>query len=354
MVGRRLRGRIMSVRGAHLVGSVPLADVDAVLTASTSYLGGHLRRLPDGETGIRANWIQWQQPKLAGCPQLVPAESDIEYTPLSKLAVAPSVSSAHEIDLGAPGYAAAALASYARFVARRDEGDVTQGVRFQVSLPTPLAVSTMYVDVASRGMFEQAYEAAIMRDLSAIVDAIPPSDLAIQWDTAVEFALLEGLWDHHLGSEDGGVERAVVARLVRIGNAVPSSVDLGYHLCYGDARHQHFCEPADAGWLTRIANGIVRGVSRSVQWIHLPVPVDRSDEAYYAPLVDLNLADETELYLGLIHDSDGVDGARRRVDAASAAVPTFGVATECGLGRRSPDTVADLFALHAAVAAPHP
>ena len=32
-------------------------------------LGNHLRRVPDGETGIRTNWIQWQFPLLVEVPE---------------------------------------------------------------------------------------------------------------------------------------------------------------------------------------------------------------------------------------------------------------------------------------------
>ena len=44
-------------RGVHLVGSVPLADAEAVFRAANAILGRHLRRIPDGETGERTNWI---------------------------------------------------------------------------------------------------------------------------------------------------------------------------------------------------------------------------------------------------------------------------------------------------------
>ena len=46
---------------------------------------------------------------------------------------------------------------------------------------------------------------------------------------------------------------------------------------------------------------------------------------------------------------DGETG-RRRIAAAERVVPAFGIATECGLGRRDPGTIADLLKLHAAVA----
>jgi len=37
--------------GAHLIGSVPLADTEAVFRTVAGALGPHLARIPDGETG---------------------------------------------------------------------------------------------------------------------------------------------------------------------------------------------------------------------------------------------------------------------------------------------------------------
>jgi hypothetical protein len=54
----------------------------------------------------------------------------------------------------------------------------------------------------------------------------------------------------------------------------------------------------------------------------------------------------------LVHFTDGVDGAQRRIETAQKYVSEFGVATECGFGRRPPETVADLMEIHAAVSAP--
>ena len=44
-----------------LVGSVPLADPEAVFRILASKLGMHAKRYPDGETGQRTNWIRWQR-----------------------------------------------------------------------------------------------------------------------------------------------------------------------------------------------------------------------------------------------------------------------------------------------------
>ena len=42
-------------------------------------------------------------------------------------------------------------------------------------------------------MVEPAYEAAMLRELARIATAIPQDELAIQWDTAIEFSVLEGV-----------------------------------------------------------------------------------------------------------------------------------------------------------------
>ena len=84
----------------------------------------------------------------------------------------------------------------------------------------------------------------------------------------------------------------------------------------------------------------------------MPVPRDRTDEAYFAPLRQMQLNPETEFYLGLVHMTDGLEGTRARIAAAQAVVGNFGVATECGLGRRDPETIPELLGIHARVADP--
>jgi hypothetical protein len=83
------------------------------------------------------------------------------------------------------------------------------------------------------------------------------------------------------------------------------------------------------------------------------VPRNRSDAAYFAPMRDLRLAPATELYLGLVHHTDGVDGTLQRIATAQQVVPAFGIATECGLGRRPPEMVRRVLRIHRHVAEPY-
>ncbi len=336
-------------RGVHLCGSVPLADARTVFSEAARRIGTHLKRIPDGETGIRDNWVVWQLPKMQAHPDLetVPPPSP-EYGPSERVQPKRGVDPA-SIDFGPLGYAEAALESWHVFRELRADGTIPEGIRFQVSLPTPIAVIGAFV-AGPQGELEHRYEARLLDELAVILDAIPPEDLAVQWDAAVEFAIFEGIFPSWFGSDYPTQLEEVGQRLIRLGAAVSEPVELGYHLCYGDFGHRHFAEPADTGRLAAVAGRVLAGLERPVNWIHLPVPRSRTDAAYFEPLADLALSPETELYLGLVHATDGRAGALQRIEAARGAIAEFGIATECGMGRRTAEQIPALFDLHAALA----
>ena len=72
-------------------------------------------------------------------------------------------------------------------------------------------------------------------------------------------------------------------------------MQLGFHLCYGDVEEAHFFQPKDAGDARRGgARDMLGGSPRTMTWIHLPVPIERDDESYFAPLAALTRPAETE------------------------------------------------------------
>ena len=220
--------------------------------------------------------------------------------------------------------------------------------RFLVSLPTPLAPVSAFVALEHQADLEPVYEAQMAREVERILDAIPAADLAIQWDARYEFAMLDGA----IAVWFGDVRAGILERLLRLGALVPPEVELGYHLCYGDEEHGHFSEPQDSKDLVAVANALGDGLERPLTWIHMPVPERRDDDGWFAPMRELRLAPETELYLGLLHPSDRDEGALRRIAAARRHVARFGVATECGWGRGSAEAVMGLLELHRGVSAP--
>ena len=56
--------------GIHLVGSVAMADTESVFSALATELGPWLKRIPDGETGVRHRWIYWQREMLLNHPDM--------------------------------------------------------------------------------------------------------------------------------------------------------------------------------------------------------------------------------------------------------------------------------------------
>jgi hypothetical protein len=329
-----------------LVGSVPLQSSSAVFSATATGLGPLAKRLPDGETGVRKDWIMWQSDVMAQAKGLAPGglrplQGGYQFQ-LYRLAGQPD-----DVDFGPLGYAEVALASYRDFVRARDEGVIAAGTRFQVSLPTPLAVVLSFFEPDAVPTAWPAYEAALLAELAEIVGSIPREDLAVQWDVAAEICFV-------LEVPEVAAQLPIdvlVAAIARISAQVPEGVELGLHLCYGDPGHKHVVEPTDTALMVEFGNALFAAIDRPVNWIHMPVPRDRDDVEYFAPLRKLQRPVGTELYLGLVHLTDGLDGARRRLSAAEQVVEDFGVATECGFGRRPPESVPALIELHRDVAA---
>ena len=143
----------MNNKGVHLVGSVAMENAEQVFRALCGELGPWLKRVPDGETGKRYHWIYWQRQMLLDHPDM---EIDPEAEPLMLYQWDGKLVRKTELVRFRPGvdpakvtfetgYGAAALESYQTFRALREEGVIPPGVRFQVSLPTPMASGFMYV-----------------------------------------------------------------------------------------------------------------------------------------------------------------------------------------------------------------
>jgi SAM-dependent methyltransferase len=340
-------GRQPSVVGAHLVGSVPLDSAAEVFRRTAHALGDRLRRLPDGETGPRSDWILWQYPVFSALePFEVGPPAPDAYRTLPTLRLRGGERPEHVV-FGDLGLARAAIASYKTFAELKRDGAIPPHVRFQVSLPTPLAPISAFIDPDHQAAIEPIYEARVLEEVAEILAAVPHDQLALQWDTRLEFAMLEGITSGWFGE----VRAGVLERLLRLSRNVPAAVELGFHLCYGDDYHGHFTVPTDSGKLVEVANALAAALYRPLNWIHLPVPAD-ADAAYFAPLERLQLHSETELYLGVLHLRDGIAGARRRIGIAGRFAARFGVATDCGWGRGGSAAVDELLALHRATCDP--
>lgn len=338
---------------AHLVGSVPLDDAESVFRTVSGALGPRLRRITDGETGRRRRWIGFVGDQLADHPDLevdpdVPVYQFRQWDGAVTMEIA-QLRFRKGVDPAkvafTTGYAEDAVRNFAVFDRLQREGTIPAGVKYQICSATPYAISIMYIAPGSRAAFTEAYTRHLLGELKRIADALPHDRISYQWDVCQEVLMWEGYFD-----QPPGYKEEIFSLLGRIGDAVPEDVDVGYHLCYGSPKDEHLVQPADMAKLVDLANGICRSVRRPVQYIHMPVPKDRSDEAYFAPLSRLDLPGATELYLGLVHDGDDAGNAARLAMARRYA-PVAGVAAECGLGRGDPARLAAILAAHDRVAA---
>ncbi|HZU89791.1 MAG TPA: hypothetical protein VE993_11090, partial [Stellaceae bacterium] len=333
----------------HFVGSIPLPDAETVFRTLAGAAGPYLRRLPDGETGIRRTWIRFLQDVLAANPAIevaadVPPFRFVQWDgkllrEIPRLRVKPG--SRPDPATFATGYADMAIASWGLFERLSREGVIPAHVKFQVSLPTPIAPTYNNMVPSDRPLLLPALTEHFLGEAAKIAAAIPNDRLGLQWDVCQEVLAWEGYYEP--GPIDFRSETLDV--LTRIGNAVPEAVELGYHLCYGSPADEHCVQPKDTGLMVDMTNAISAGVARPIQFFHMPVPKGRTDDAYFAPLETLRLHPETELYLGLIHHDDAA-GDAQRLAAARRHARVAGVATECGMARGDPARLPALLAAH--------
>lgn len=339
--------------GAHLVGGLREPDAETAMRSALAILGRHLYAVTDGETGERNQWIGWQVGKLtaidgielAGMHGSAQAENE-DYAHFPSLAVSPSVTS---LPPRALGYADAAKESYEAFKRLREEGVVPDGVKFQVSVPTPYATVVAWVREDDQARFFDVYADAIADEVQEIAATIG-EDLLLQYDVAVEIGALTANMPAagHLGQRE-----TVVGTLRDVLDRTPSGFQRGIHLCYGDYKHRHFTVPADLSLCVELANA----VSDRVDFVHMPADRESGrSPAYYEPLRDLSAA---RLALGVIDYEGDLERTGELLQAASAGSgkAEFAVATECGMARideRGPSgpSLSQLLEMHAKVAAP--
>ncbi|MSP45465.1 MAG: hypothetical protein EXQ83_06230 [Xanthobacteraceae bacterium] len=337
----------------HFVGSIPLSDSETVFRTLSKAVGPHLTRLPDGETGIRKTWIRFLQDVLSGNSAIELARDvpPFKFTQwdgkvvreIPRLRVKPGAT----IDPATfdTGYAAMAIESWRIFERLQKAGEIPAGVKFQISIPTPIAPTYNNMVPDDRPKLLQPLTRHFIGEVEKIARALPNDRIAIQWDVCQEVLAWENYYDK--GPVDFRTETIDV--LTRIGDGVPSGIELGYHLCYGSPADEHMVLPKDMGIMVEMTNAIVASVKRPIQFFHMPVVKARTDDAYFTPLKNLKLRPGTGLYLGLIHYNDAA-GDAARLAAARRHARVDGIGTECGMARGDPARLPALLAAHAKVA----
>jgi len=326
----------------HLVGSVPLADTEAVLRTVCGAIGPYLRRIPDGETGARRRWVGMLseildrhpafEPDPAEPPFAMKLASGRVHRELTRLRIRAGIDP-RELRFET-GYAAMAIESFAIFDRLQRAGTIPAAVRFQVAIPSPVAPAYNYIGRKDRAAFLEVFAAHLIDEVRQIARALPNERLALQWDVLQEILV----WEGYFPDRPEDYQQQLTSVLGRIGDAVPPSIELGYHLCYGSPKDEHLVQPLDTTVVTAVMHAIAAQVRRAVSYFHFPVPKHRTDEDFYRPLAGLSLPAGTQVYVGLAHADDD-EGNRRRLALARQYTRVAGVATECGWGRGDPGRV---------------
>jgi hypothetical protein len=342
-------------RDVHLVGSVPGESAAVVFEEVSAALGPHLKRIPDGETGERADWITWLEPVFAASPALEKSDELFRLhataTPRIRYRLKPGRSVA-DVQFDNLFYADIAERSYQDFARLKREGKIPARCRFQIDLVPAHSVIWLFLQDDLHAPLDPVFNEALKREIDKIASRLPHNQIAIQFDVAsAVFARLERSDQSSYGRSKDETQKNFARILIDLANHVPADIELLFHFCYGDSNHKHVVEPTDMADMVAMANRLTDGIKRPIQLIHMPVPRDRSDDVYFAPLKDLRLKPVTELSLGLVHHTDGVVGTRKRLAAAEKMIEHFSIATECGFGRRRPETIPELLRIHAEVAA---
>lgn len=337
----------------HLVGSIPLDNAENVFRTVCGSVGNHLTRLPDGETGERISWIKFLQEMIDQHPdfEVDPNEPPMKWKQWDGLVLReiPQYKLKDGTDLDAvkfdTPYAAEAESSFALFDKLQGEGVIPAGVKFQVCIPTPLAPGYNYISPPARTDFIKVYGDHVVETVKRVAANLDKDRIAFQWDVCQEVLM----WEHYYDFQPDYYKEEIFGVLGLVGNAVPEPAELGYHLCYGSPKDEHLIQPKDTANMVEMTHGIIAAVNRSIQFIHLPVPKDRTDDAYYAPLADLKLPEGTELYIGCVHHADEA-GDAERLAMAQKYVTVDGISSECGWGRADPERVPGLLDSHRKVA----
>jgi hypothetical protein len=354
-----------------LVGSFPGKDAGEAMSTCADGIGGYLDCFPDGETGTRRVWINYLaatcydgNPGLETISRPLPVDpkhpdewrtSTETWAPRGyddhwQFRVKPGVEIVRFENLG---YANAAKESYADFCQLRDDGVVHHDARFMVAIPLiESAIRPFLTNAEDFEIMWQAYGEALQREVMDLTDCIPANDIVVQFDICVEVIAID--------SDEAGKEAfpwqpngdSYERYLTALGLAVerlPPRALMGLHLCYGDLGHQHIIEPQDLEVMTRMANSAATSLKHDIDYYHMPVPRDRNDDAYFEPLANLSIG-PGKLYLGLVHTTGGVRTSLGLLETAKKHAQGFGIATECGFGRRAIESIPELLDIHQVVA----
>ena len=346
-----------------LVGSLPFDTAEEAFRMSAELLRGHVGWLPDGEVKERVNWVGMLpeyvfsshpdlEETLAPAGPMEQPDRNEERPPVEDLGGIWSfrVKPGRQVRFEDLKYGRFALESWEVFRRLREAGVIPEGVRFQVCLPAPhSAIDGFFDDNSQWPELYAAYLEGIRGEIAKILDVVPADELVIQWDVAWEFVDMAmgeknffKFWPRLTGEQK--FERHA-EQLDGLWQGIPDETLLGFHWCYGTWGGWPMTAMADLDLCVRMSNEAKQRIQRRLDYVHMPV-IRQPDEAFFAPLDDLDVGD-TKVFLGIVHHTDGIEDYRRRRDLARRHLPSFGIGSVCGYGRVEPEKLPEILRTHA-------
>ena len=151
-------------RNIYLVGSVPMADASEVFETVGAALGPRIKRLPDGETGARGDWITWLEPVFSEHPAFVKSGEFFRVhasgTGRERYSLKPGLQPA-DVRFDNLFYADIAKRSYADFKRLKEAGKIPASTKFQVDLVPAHSVIWLFLVDALHAPIDPVYNDAV-------------------------------------------------------------------------------------------------------------------------------------------------------------------------------------------------
>jgi hypothetical protein len=326
----------MSVREAHLVGSLPGATAAEAMSTALRLLGPHLRSLPDGETGARRNWLIPVVDGLRAHPDLELRRagdwSDYDKTPVLKIRKGRTLYGA-SMNFG---HVDAVRESFADFQKVKDDAGRAD-LAFQEGVPGDFDVAMFTLGPAGALRHRRPFTEATLAEIRDVSTITGPSTL-FQIEVPAELVLL---------AKAPAAARPALAKLLAktitgLAAAAAAGTRFGVHLCLGDMNNRAFGTMTDVSPMVLLANAVLRGwpEGRPLEVLHAPfAAADRpatTDAAFYAPLAGLALPADVRFAAGFAHESQSLaDQMLIRSIIDDLTQREVAIAAACGLGRRS-------------------
>ena len=323
-------------RMAHLVGSLPGETPEQAMSTALQVLGPRLRSLPDGETGVRRNWVISIVDSLRDHPDLELVKqgdwSDYDKTPTLRIRPGHTLYGAN-LDFG---HVAAVRDSHPVFERLRDHFGLPDLV-FQSGVPSDLDLAMFTLGPVGALRHRRPFTEATLAEIHGVRDIAGP-ETVFQIELPVELVLLAKAPRPTLPA----VARRLAAGISRLAAASPPGSVFGLHLCLGDMNNKAFGTMGDVSPLVELSNAIVRRwpAGQRLAYVHAPLAAAdqpaTTEPAFYAALDRLQLLTGTSFIAGFAHEAQALqDQLRVRGLVEDVIGHQVDIAAACGLGRRT-------------------